>query len=247
MYHPLHLRTKERNWTAAYRREQKSRRIVSESTFVSLDRLGWIRSRMRGSWRMDCEGFRVALAHNVLKAVRRLRQGIGPPAPLKTKAAADAVPALSNSCGEPTSIGEPSRSRSTGFLMMSVVALLWHPVPPSKATFSTSPMLWPRRNREPSAIRCSPLGLTLQDMDRETRCRAARRARPAACRPRRRPLGQRRGNGSDPDMESREPRSSTVVALTHSRLRPPRTTGDLNREIQDLSGLDRILYVQRRP
>ena len=30
MYHPLHLRARERNRTAAYRREQKGRHIVSE-------------------------------------------------------------------------------------------------------------------------------------------------------------------------------------------------------------------------
>ena len=171
MYHPLHLGARERNRTAAYRREQKVRRIVSEGTFASLDRLGWVRSRLRGLWRVGCEVSMAALAHNVLKAVRRLLQGTGPPAPLKPKAAADGVPATPNACGEPTYPDGPPRSRSTGFLMMSVAALLWHPVPPSKPTFPTSPMLWPRRNRAPSAIRsrrCRPPGLNLQDMDRES-------------------------------------------------------------------------------
>ena len=69
MYRPLHLRAKERNRTAAYRRGQKGRPIVSKGTFASLDRLGWVRSRLRGLWRVDCEGYMAALAQNVLKAV----------------------------------------------------------------------------------------------------------------------------------------------------------------------------------
>ena len=148
MYHPLHLRARERNQTAAYRREQKGRRMVSEGTFASLDRLGWARSRLRGLWRVDCEGYMAALAHNVLKAVRRLRQDTGPTAPLKPRAVTHGDPATPTACGEPTTFGGPPRSRSTGFLMMSVAALmnvaalLWHPVPPSNPTFSTSPRYW---------------------------------------------------------------------------------------------------------
>ncbi len=56
MYHPLQLRARKRNRTAAYRREQKGRRIDSEDSFASLDRLGWARFRLRGLWRVDCEG-----------------------------------------------------------------------------------------------------------------------------------------------------------------------------------------------
>ena len=141
MYHPLHLRARGRNKTAAYRREQKGSRIVSEGTFASLDRLGWVRSRLRGLWRVDCEGYMAALAHNVLKAVRRLRQGTGPPVPLNPRAAAEyGVQATPNACGEPIPTDGPQGSRSTGFLMLSVPALLWHPVPPLKPTFSTSPL-----------------------------------------------------------------------------------------------------------
>ena len=145
MYHPLHLRARERNRTAAYRREQKGRRIVSEGTFASLDRLGWARSRLRGLWRVDCEGYMAALAHNVLKAVRWLRQSTGPPVQLNPRAAASGVQATPNACGEPTHTDGPQGSWSTGFLMMSVAALVnvaalfWHAVPPSKSTFSTSP------------------------------------------------------------------------------------------------------------
>ena len=147
MYPPMHLRARERNQTAAYRWEQKGRRIVSEGTFASLDRLGWVKSRLRGFWRVDCEGYMAALVHNVLKAVRRLGQDTGPPVLLKPRAAADGVPATPNACGEPTHPDGPPGSRSTGFLMMSVAALmniaafLWHPAPPSEPTFSTSPLL----------------------------------------------------------------------------------------------------------
>ena len=47
IYHPLHMRSRERNRTAAYHREQIYRRIVSEGAFASLDRLSWARSRLR--------------------------------------------------------------------------------------------------------------------------------------------------------------------------------------------------------
>ena len=140
MYHPLHLRARERNRTAVYRRDQKGRRIISVGTFASLDRLGWVRSRLRGLWRVEGEGYMAALAHNVLKAVRRLRQITGPPVPLEPRAAADGVPATPNACGESTTFGGPPCSRSTGFLMTSVVALLWHPVPPSEPTFQQAPL-----------------------------------------------------------------------------------------------------------
>ncbi len=37
---------------------------------------------MRGLWKVDCEGYMAALAHNVLKMVRRLGRGVGPPSPV---------------------------------------------------------------------------------------------------------------------------------------------------------------------
>ena len=43
---------------------------------------------MRGLWKVDCEGYMAALAHNVLKMVRRLGRGVGPPDPV---APADAI------------------------------------------------------------------------------------------------------------------------------------------------------------
>ena len=56
MYHPLYERARERNRTAAYRREHRRRQPIAEGTFASLDRLSWARSRLRGLWKLDCEG-----------------------------------------------------------------------------------------------------------------------------------------------------------------------------------------------
>ena len=77
MYHPWMLLAQERNGTAAYRWEKNHRRTIAEGTFASLDRLGWAASRLRGLWKVDCEGYMAALAHNVLKLVRKLGRGVG--------------------------------------------------------------------------------------------------------------------------------------------------------------------------
>ena len=79
IYYPLHLEAQQRNQTPAYRREMARRRTIVEGIFASLDRLGWAKSRLRGLWKVDCEGFMASIAHNVLKAVRRLGSGTGPP------------------------------------------------------------------------------------------------------------------------------------------------------------------------
>ena len=81
MYHPLYLRARERNRTAAYRRERRRRQTIAEGALASLDRLGWEKSRLRGLWKADCEEYMAALAHNVLKMVRNLGRGTGPPGP----------------------------------------------------------------------------------------------------------------------------------------------------------------------
>ena len=78
MYHPLYLRARERNRTVEYRRERRRRQTIVEGAFASMDRLGWARSRLRGLWKVDCEGHMSALAHNVLKMVRRLGHGSVP-------------------------------------------------------------------------------------------------------------------------------------------------------------------------
>ena len=81
MYRPEYLRARERNRTAAYQRERFRRRSIAEGTFASLDRLGWDKSRLRGLWKVDREGYMAALAHNVKKMVRKLGRGVGPPGP----------------------------------------------------------------------------------------------------------------------------------------------------------------------
>jgi hypothetical protein len=81
MYHPWMLLAQQRNSTAAYRQEKNHRRTIVEGTFASLDRLGWAASRLRGLWKVDCEGYMAALAHNVLKIARRMGRGIAPHGP----------------------------------------------------------------------------------------------------------------------------------------------------------------------
>ena len=79
IYYPLHLEAQELNNTPTYRREMARRRTTVEGVFASLDRLVWAKSRLRGLWKVDCEGFMASIAHNVLKAVRRLVPDTGPP------------------------------------------------------------------------------------------------------------------------------------------------------------------------
>ena len=94
------LRARERTRTAAYQRERFRRRTIAEGTFAALDRLEWDKSRLRGLWKVDSEGYMAMLAHNVLKMVRRLGRGVVPPGPVSpsvatgadvTRATADAV------------------------------------------------------------------------------------------------------------------------------------------------------------
>ena len=62
MYYPEYLRARERNRTEAYRQEIRRRQTIAEGTFASLDRLSWTRTRLRGLWKVDCEGYMAALA-----------------------------------------------------------------------------------------------------------------------------------------------------------------------------------------
>ena len=75
------LLARERNHTSEYRRERVRRQTFAEGAFASLDRMGWARSRLRGLWKVDCEGYMASFAHNVLKAVRKLGRWTGPPGP----------------------------------------------------------------------------------------------------------------------------------------------------------------------
>ena len=81
MFYPLYLRARERNGTAEYQRERFRRRTIAEGTFASVDRLSWARSRLRGLWKVDCEGYMAALAHNLLKMVRKMNHRVGPTDP----------------------------------------------------------------------------------------------------------------------------------------------------------------------
>ena len=90
MYHPLLLQAQELKKTSGYRRERKRRQTIAEGTFASLDRLGWAQSRLRGLWKVDCEGYMAALAHNALKLVRTLSRGVGPPSPALSAASESA-------------------------------------------------------------------------------------------------------------------------------------------------------------
>ena len=81
MFYPLYLRARERNRTSEYQRERFRGRTIAEGTFASLDRLSWARSRLRGLWKVDCEGYMAALAHNLIKMVRKLHHRVGPPNP----------------------------------------------------------------------------------------------------------------------------------------------------------------------
>lgn len=92
-YYPMTLLARERNQTSAYRGERVRRQTIAEGAFASLDRLGWARTRLRGLWKVDCEGYMASFAHNVLKMVRKVGAGIGTPDPASP---ADAI----NSKGE---------------------------------------------------------------------------------------------------------------------------------------------------
>ena len=101
MYYPEYLRAKERNRTEVYQRKRRRRQTIAERTFASLDRLSWARSRLRGLWKVDCEGYMAALAHNVLKMVRRLGHGVGPLS--QPSAALDVSGGLENTPSRPLS------------------------------------------------------------------------------------------------------------------------------------------------
>ena len=51
----------------------RNRKAIIEGIFACQDRLGWARCKLRGLWKVDCEGFLAALAHNILKAIRKLK------------------------------------------------------------------------------------------------------------------------------------------------------------------------------
>jgi len=72
-YYTEFQRAMELNNTVSYGEEIRKRKAIIEGVFAYQDRLGWARCKLRGLWKVDCEGFLAALAHNILKAVRKLR------------------------------------------------------------------------------------------------------------------------------------------------------------------------------
>jgi len=66
-------RARQRNNSLAYQNEMRKRKTIVEGVFACLDRLGWARCKLRSLWKVDCEGFLAALAHNIMKAVRKLK------------------------------------------------------------------------------------------------------------------------------------------------------------------------------
>jgi IS5 family transposase len=74
-YEAEFTRAEGRNSTARYRRLMRRRRVVVEGVFAHLKDLGFRRVRTLGLCRVQCEGYMVAFAHNILKTIRYL---VGP-------------------------------------------------------------------------------------------------------------------------------------------------------------------------
>ena len=55
-----------------YREEMRLRRIIAEGVFARLDRLAWKEARLRGLEKVDCQGYIAGLAHNILKAIKKI-------------------------------------------------------------------------------------------------------------------------------------------------------------------------------
>jgi hypothetical protein len=76
VYYSEIQRAVELNKTQTYGEEIRKRKTIIEGVFACQDRLGWSRCKLRGVWKVDCEGFLAALAHNILKLVRKLKAGL---------------------------------------------------------------------------------------------------------------------------------------------------------------------------
>ncbi|MCL6450566.1 MAG: transposase [Acetobacteraceae bacterium] len=68
-------RAQQRNSTARYRRLMRRRKVVVEGVVAHLKELGFRRVRRLGLSRVQCEGYMVAFALNILKTIRQL---VGP-------------------------------------------------------------------------------------------------------------------------------------------------------------------------
>jgi IS5 family transposase len=70
----LELRkARELNQTEPFRREMRRRKTIVEGVFARLDRLDWDKARLRGLVKVDCQASIAALAHNILKALSKVR------------------------------------------------------------------------------------------------------------------------------------------------------------------------------
>ena len=76
VYYPEIQRAVELNKTQDYAEQIRKRKTIIEGVFACQDRLGWARCKLRGMWKVDCEGFVAALAHNILKLTRKLKSGL---------------------------------------------------------------------------------------------------------------------------------------------------------------------------
>lgn len=73
VYHPYFEKARAINQTLDYQLQMRCRKAVVEGVLACLKRLGFARARLRGLKKLSCEGFLVALAHNVLKAIIHMR------------------------------------------------------------------------------------------------------------------------------------------------------------------------------
>jgi len=76
VYYPEIQRAVELNKTQDYAEQIRKRKTIIEGVFACQDRLGWARCKLRGMWKVNCEGFVAALAHNILKLMRKLKSGL---------------------------------------------------------------------------------------------------------------------------------------------------------------------------
>ena len=92
----LELRQAERqNATPRFAREQRRRQTIVEGVFARLDRLGGTRARFRGLSRVGSYGRALcAIAHNILKALTKVRYGRRVAGALPRPAATPSFPVL---------------------------------------------------------------------------------------------------------------------------------------------------------
>jgi transposase len=86
-------RAQDLNATVGDQREMRRRKTLSEGVFARLDRLGWDTARVRGIEKVACPGSIAAIAHNILKALTKVRFGKRAAGAKRTTALAINLPA----------------------------------------------------------------------------------------------------------------------------------------------------------